>query len=221
MAGREKERDIDRDREGDYLLDQCNCCVWQVWKVSDAHDDAIRDVAWSPLMPHWLASAGDDGCIQVYDIRFGDRPLKTLQCTNALHSVCVRGASQGKPSIFLSCVPHFTACVSPRCHAVLVCVQARVNMCRLQVNWSHAHAEMLVSGGVDQRLRLWNLRMAPHHLVETISTPFEAPIVSTAFSQTHPHQYMATDALGDLVRTSFIFYTSVDAQARDLMYVCV
>jgi WD40 repeat protein len=42
------------------------CVFAQVWKVADAHDDVIRDVAWSPLMPHWLASAGDDGCVQVF-----------------------------------------------------------------------------------------------------------------------------------------------------------
>jgi hypothetical protein len=127
-----------------------------VWKVNDAHDDAIRDIAWSPLMPFWVASAGDDGCVQVFDIRMDNKPHKTLQCTNSLYSV----------------------------------------------NWSHSHAELLVSGGVDQKLRLWNLRLAPHYLVDTLSAPFTAPLVGTAFSQTHPMQYHAVDAQGDLVSVS-------------------
>jgi hypothetical protein len=31
-------------------------CV--VWKAEKAHADTIRDVAWSPLVSHWIASAG-------------------------------------------------------------------------------------------------------------------------------------------------------------------
>lgn len=31
---------------------------WQVWRVNDAHSDVIRDIAWSPLITHWVASAG-------------------------------------------------------------------------------------------------------------------------------------------------------------------
>ena len=36
-----------------------------MWKAGDAHADVIRDISWSPLVPNWVASAGDDGCVQV------------------------------------------------------------------------------------------------------------------------------------------------------------
>ncbi|KAJ2002819.1 hypothetical protein GGI04_003184 [Coemansia thaxteri] len=30
----------------------------------------INDVAWSPLVPHWLATAGEDGAVRVWDLRY-------------------------------------------------------------------------------------------------------------------------------------------------------
>jgi WD40 repeat protein len=29
-----------------------------VWKMANAHNDVVRDLAWSPLMRYWVASAG-------------------------------------------------------------------------------------------------------------------------------------------------------------------
>ncbi|KAJ1816466.1 hypothetical protein LPJ56_002341 [Coemansia sp. RSA 2599] len=31
---------------------------------------AINDVAWSPYMPYWLATAGEGGCVSLWDLRF-------------------------------------------------------------------------------------------------------------------------------------------------------
>ena len=53
------------------------------WKRKDAHRSAVRDVRFSPLIPHWVASAGDDGCVRVWDTRFvGPEVLcvQTYQC---------------------------------------------------------------------------------------------------------------------------------------------
>ncbi|KAJ2580048.1 hypothetical protein GGH95_002794, partial [Coemansia sp. RSA 1836] len=30
----------------------------------------VNDVAWSPLVPHWLATAGEDGAVRVWDLRY-------------------------------------------------------------------------------------------------------------------------------------------------------
>jgi len=48
------------------------------WVSKHAHTDIIRDVAWSPLVPHWVASAGDDGLVKVWDLRFGAEPMRVL-----------------------------------------------------------------------------------------------------------------------------------------------
>jgi WD40 repeat protein len=48
------------------------------WKVVNAHGDSIRDVSWSPLVPHWIASGGDDGNVNIWDIRFGVHPVRTI-----------------------------------------------------------------------------------------------------------------------------------------------
>lgn len=50
-----------------------------MWKSPEAHPDAVLDAAWSPLVPHWLASAGADGSTRVWDVRFAGRlPVRTL-----------------------------------------------------------------------------------------------------------------------------------------------
>jgi hypothetical protein len=51
----------------------------QSWMVPNAHADIIRDVAWSPLVPYWFASAGDDGTVHVWDVRYGVLPVRSLE----------------------------------------------------------------------------------------------------------------------------------------------
>eukprot|EP00457_Paulinella_chromatophora_P000602 gb/GEZN01000602.1/.p1 GENE.gb/GEZN01000602.1/~~gb/GEZN01000602.1/.p1 ORF type:complete len:1287 (-),score=152.34 gb/GEZN01000602.1/:186-4016(-) len=48
------------------------------FKVSEAHQEPIRRVAWSPLVDTWLASAGDDGFVKIWDLRYGTRPVVSL-----------------------------------------------------------------------------------------------------------------------------------------------
>ncbi|KAF9970362.1 hypothetical protein BGZ73_006939 [Actinomortierella ambigua] len=43
--------------------------------LADAHRGSIRDVQWSPYVPYWLASCGDDGQIKVWDLRFQSRAM--------------------------------------------------------------------------------------------------------------------------------------------------
>ncbi|KAI9595570.1 WD40-repeat-containing domain protein [Syncephalis fuscata] len=49
-----------------------------IWKSRGAHEDTIRDIAWHPYIPYWLASASDNNCIQFYDIRYSPRPLYAI-----------------------------------------------------------------------------------------------------------------------------------------------
>ncbi|GAB5359587.1 hypothetical protein AAMO2058_000556300 [Amorphochlora amoebiformis] len=49
-----------------------------VWKAADAHVGRVTDVAWSPLIGHWIASAGSDGNIKIWDLRYNDLPLFTF-----------------------------------------------------------------------------------------------------------------------------------------------
>jgi WD40 repeat protein len=66
-------------------------CV--VWKADDAHADSIRDVQWSPLVPHWFATAADDGCVKVWDVRYGATAVRTLQAhTNSVRKVTAAAA---------------------------------------------------------------------------------------------------------------------------------
>lgn len=59
----------------------------KVWEAR-GHYGAIRDVAFNPLVPHWIASAGDDSCINVWDIRSDRNPVRKLQAhTNAVNTV--------------------------------------------------------------------------------------------------------------------------------------
>lgn len=44
-------------------IDRSKCVSWFAPR---AHADVIRDIAWSPLVPHWVASAGDDGLIKIW-----------------------------------------------------------------------------------------------------------------------------------------------------------
>jgi WD40 repeat protein len=42
----------------------------KIWSISDAHSESITDIAFNTFIPYWLASAGDDGVVKMWDIRF-------------------------------------------------------------------------------------------------------------------------------------------------------
>ncbi|KAJ2874027.1 hypothetical protein FB639_004148, partial [Coemansia asiatica] len=46
--------------------------VYGAWLGSEdiAGGGAINDVAWSPYMPYWLATAGEGGCVSLWDLRY-------------------------------------------------------------------------------------------------------------------------------------------------------
>ncbi|KAJ9468660.1 Protein tssc1-like protein [Diplonema papillatum] len=73
-----------------------------VWKSTTAHRTAVRCVAMSPLVPHWLASASDGGDIRIWDIRSNAGHVLSFQhhqailtglCWSPLHAelICSSG----------------------------------------------------------------------------------------------------------------------------------
>ena len=59
-----------------------------VWNVKKAHVGAIRDLTWNPFIPYWFATAGSDSVIQIWDTRFGGKPVRTLtDHSNSVNSV--------------------------------------------------------------------------------------------------------------------------------------
>jgi hypothetical protein len=77
------------------------------------------------------------------------------------------------------------------------------------VSWSRSHCELLLSGGADRTVRVWNLRLEPHCLVHThdrhtastassASAEFHSSVVGVGWSPTHPLQYVGAGADGEL-----------------------
>jgi len=50
----------------------------QKWTVAEAHRGVVRDIKWNPFTPYWIATAGDDGAIRIWDIRGTAQPVKEL-----------------------------------------------------------------------------------------------------------------------------------------------
>lgn len=67
-----------------YDLRQSNPNI-PVWSVESAHSGAIRDIASNPFIPYWIATAGSDSMVNIWDIRTGKAPV--IQLSNHLNSV--------------------------------------------------------------------------------------------------------------------------------------
>ncbi|KAJ1970193.1 hypothetical protein IWQ62_000102 [Dispira parvispora] len=49
-----------------------------VWRSRGAHRASINAVQWSPFIPYWLATAGDDYNVNVWDLRYTSGPVFTM-----------------------------------------------------------------------------------------------------------------------------------------------
>lgn len=47
--------------------------------IATAHSGPVRDLQWSPFIPFYLASCGDDSCVNVWDLRFCSQPLSSIR----------------------------------------------------------------------------------------------------------------------------------------------
>ncbi|KAF7727686.1 hypothetical protein EC973_007241 [Apophysomyces ossiformis] len=52
---------------GLHLMDTRTCTL--VWSAHEAHARPIRDTRFNPFIPYWLASGGEDGLVNIWDIR--------------------------------------------------------------------------------------------------------------------------------------------------------
>ncbi|KAJ2999530.1 hypothetical protein HDV02_002677 [Globomyces sp. JEL0801] len=49
-----------------------------VWSIQNAHQGEVNDVQFNTFLPFWLASAGDDGVVKLWDIRYLKGPLSRI-----------------------------------------------------------------------------------------------------------------------------------------------
>lgn len=60
-----------------------------VWKFKRGHEGAIRDLRWSPFIPYWFATCGEDACVKVWDVRYAKSAvLELMDHSNSVNSVC-------------------------------------------------------------------------------------------------------------------------------------
>lgn len=83
--------------DGRKLSDLTNSAVW---KVQRAHQGRVCDVAWNPLTRFWVASAGSDGDVKIWDLRLPGMAICTLRAhTSAINRV---SWSNSHPEMLLS-----------------------------------------------------------------------------------------------------------------------
>lgn len=49
-----------------------------VWKVPNCHSPSLTDIQWSPFIPYWVATAGEDSVVNVWDIRYARGPVSKI-----------------------------------------------------------------------------------------------------------------------------------------------
>lgn len=60
-----------------------------IWTSAQRHKGGIFDVQFSPIIPYWIASAGEDGTTQIWDIRYGHPVAKIEGHDRRVNSVCI------------------------------------------------------------------------------------------------------------------------------------
>lgn len=59
--------------------------VTRKYIIETLHPPFLR--RFSPLVPHWLASVGDDGCLRLWDTRFG---TDAVLCVNTYQTMTLK-----------------------------------------------------------------------------------------------------------------------------------
>ena len=67
----------------------------KIWSLSDAHIGPVTDVAFNTFIPYWLASAGEDGVVKMWDVRF----LKGAAARIDAHYGSISSVSRGEISM--------------------------------------------------------------------------------------------------------------------------
>jgi WD40 repeat protein len=134
---------------------------WVIWQIQHAHQGSIRDIQYHPLVPYWVASAGNDGYIKLWDLRYnGKEPLVSISA----HDRIIR-----------------------------------------KIAWSKTHSELLVSGGIDHKVKIWSIRSDPHYLLEIDDKTHSDIVVGVDFSKNgkiHCHSLSSSGEFGTCVFTS-------------------
>eukprot|EP01028_Stygiella_incarcerata_P008132 TRINITY_DN3467_c0_g1_i4.p1 TRINITY_DN3467_c0_g1~~TRINITY_DN3467_c0_g1_i4.p1 ORF type:complete len:768 (+),score=170.72 TRINITY_DN3467_c0_g1_i4:292-2595(+) len=72
-----------------------------VWRKSAAHNSSIQHIQWSPLVPHWIASASSDGSVKVWDLRYDTEAA--IEINGHSHAVSEIQWSPVHAEMLLSC----------------------------------------------------------------------------------------------------------------------
>ncbi|KAI9202537.1 uncharacterized protein BJ171DRAFT_627408 [Polychytrium aggregatum] len=60
-----------------------------VWSVARAHNGVVSCTQFNPFVPYWLATAGDDAVVRLWDIRYSKYPAGKLEGSySAIDSMC-------------------------------------------------------------------------------------------------------------------------------------
>lgn len=101
-----------------------------VWKRDHAH----ADLKSNPMVPYWVASAGNDGMIKIWDLCFNSNVVVSIEAQDII--LCERYLFSKHCSM-----SHNT-----------------------QISWSRFQVvEKLASGVIDRQMKLWSLKVQPHY----------------------------------------------------------
>lgn len=107
-----------------------------VWSVDNAHDRPIRDAKFNPYIPYWLASAGEDSIVNIWDIRASyHAPVSKID-----------GLLGMVTSVRRSTFVNFTFNLS-----------TNILLFFLQVTWSNIRPENIGTTSSDGVMRYWTL----------------------------------------------------------------
>jgi WD40 repeat protein len=83
----------------------------------------------------------------------------------------------------------------------MVSLEGHDNIVR-SVSWSRYHCELLASGGIDQKIKIWSLKVQPHHLLATIGKLYTDSVIAVEFSRVKPLQCFTLSGCGEFATIS-------------------
>eukprot|EP01080_Neovahlkampfia_damariscottae_P012659 gene12659-6559_t len=105
---------------------------WVIWQIQNAHQGSIRDIQYHPLVPYWVATAGSDGYIKVWDLRYSgkeslvsisahDRIIRKINWSKTHADLLASGGIDHKVKIWsLRSDPHYLLEVDDQTHQDIV-----------------------------------------------------------------------------------------------------
>lgn len=130
------------------------------------HTGSVKCIAVSPTCPEVIVSGGRDGMLMLWDIRKGDKSMSNIQ-RSSIHT-STGGSTSIKP-VFRLYHPHERGPTSKRRKQAL---QGRVAPSVTAVSFlSSTSQHLVVSGGVDGKIKFWDVRYPATNLTTGCALP--------------------------------------------------